>query len=108
MRDKLLLIITLAVAVLFTAMGVFAWRREKPMWFWIGPDSAPASLPDGPAYNRANGKMWLVYSLIFWLSAPVCLVDDVAGGLLMAILALAGLPVLAAVYKKIYGKYHIQ
>ena len=104
MGDKLLLIITLAAAVLFTAIGVFAWRREKPMWFWIGPDIDPASLTDVPA----NGKMWLVYSLIFWLSAPVCLVNDVVGGLLMVILALAGLPVLAAVYKKIYGKYHMQ
>ena len=108
MGDKLLFIITLAAAVLFTAIGVFAWRREKPMWFWIGPDIDPASLTDVSAYNRANGKMWLVYSLIFWLSAPVCLVNDVVGGLLMVILALAGLPVLAAVYKKIYGKYHIQ
>lgn len=100
-------IIALAAALLFTAIGVYAWRRKKPMWFWIEPEIAPASLTDVPAYNRANGKLWLAYSLVFWLSAPVCLINDTVGGLLMAILALAGLPVLAAVYKKIYRKYHI-
>lgn len=51
--------------------------------------------------------MWLVYSLIFWLSAPVCLINGTVGGLLMVIAAPAGLPVPAAVYKKIYRKYHI-
>ena len=39
-------------------------------------------------------------------TAAVCL-GSFLSGLLMAILALAGLPVLAAVYKKIYRKYHI-
>lgn len=106
MEDKLLLL-TLAAALLFTAIGVYAWRREKPMWFWADSAPDPATLTDIPAYNRANGKMWLAYSLIFWLSAPVCLVNETVGGLLMAILALAALPLLAAAYKKIYRKYHI-
>ena len=107
MGHILIFISALAAGLLFTAIGVYAWRREKPMWFWIEPEIDPASLADIPAYNRANGKMWLIYSLIFWLSAPVSLINDTVGGLLMAILALAGLPVLAAVYKKIYRKYHI-
>ena len=107
MEDKLLLLLTLAAALLFTAIGVFAWRREKPMWFWADGAPDPATLTDIPAYNRANGKMWLTYSLIFWLSAPVCLVNETVGGLLMAILALAALPLLAVAYKKIYRKYHI-
>lgn len=107
MDNTLLPVLSLAAALLFTAIGVYAWRRKKPMWFWIEPEMDPASLTDVPAYNRANGKLWLAYSLVFWLSAPVCLINDTVGGLLMAILALAGLPVLAAVYKKIYRKYHI-
>ena len=107
MEDKLLLLLTLAAALLFTAIGLYAWRRKKPMWFWIGPDIDPSTLSDVPAYNRANGKMWLAYSLIFWLSAPVCLINETVGGLLMAILALAALPLLSAAYKKIYRKYHI-
>ncbi len=107
MENIFMFIIALAAALLFTAIGVFAWRREKPMWFWIGPEIDPATLTDTAAYNRANGKMWLTYSLIFWLTAPVCLVNETVGGLLMAILALAALPLLAAAYKKIYRKYHI-
>ena len=107
MEDKLLLLLTLAAALLFTTLGVFAWRREKPMWFWADGTPDPATLTDIPAYNRANGKMWLIYSLIFWLSTPVCLVNETVGGLLMAILALAALPFLAAAYKKIYRKYQI-
>ena len=107
MEHLLILIIDLAAALLFTAIGVYAWRREKPMWFWADSAPDPATLTDIPAYNRANGKMWLAYSLIFWLSAPVCLINEVVGGLLMAILALAALPFLATAYKKIYRKYHI-
>ena len=65
MENIFMFIIDLAAALLFTAIGVYAWRREKPMWFWADYAPDPATLTDTHAYNRANGKMWLTYSLIF-------------------------------------------
>lgn len=49
MEHILIFIIALAAALLFTAVGVYAWRRKKPMWFWIEPEIDPASLTDVPA-----------------------------------------------------------
>ena len=30
------LITLIPCSLLFTGIGIYAWRREKPMWFWSG------------------------------------------------------------------------
>ena len=52
----------------FTALGIYAMRRKKPMWFWSGSTVHEYEIRDIPAYNRANGIMWLCYSSVFWIS----------------------------------------
>lgn len=61
----------LFVAILIAGLGFYAWRREKPMWFWSGTTVDPKSISDVRAYNHANAIMWWVYSLIFWTSVLV-------------------------------------
>ena len=62
------LIIMLPVIALFTGIGIYAWRREKPMWFWSGSTVDEKEISDIPAYNKANGIMWICYSALFWIS----------------------------------------
>ena len=99
------LVVTVLCGVLFTGLGIFAWRRKKPMWFWSGSTVKEREISDIPAYNRANGIMWICYSLVFWGSAVFGLFQPDAAGAFLAAGTLGGIPVLIVVYKKIYAKY---
>ena len=81
-------------AAAFTALGIFAWKRKKPMWFWSGSEVKPWQIRDIPAYNRANGWMWIGYSLGFWAAAILGMVT-----------CLLGIPGLLIAYNRIYKKY---
>ena len=61
------LLCTWGCGALFLGIGIYAARREKPMWFWSGSTVDPKTVRDIPAYNRANGRMWTVYSIPYWL-----------------------------------------
>ena len=62
------LVITIPCGLLFTGLGIYAWRLEKPMWFWSGSTVRPDQITDVKAYNRENGIMWICYSLVFWVT----------------------------------------
>ena len=99
------LMITVPCSLLFTGMGIYAWRRKKPMWFWSGSSVREDEISDIPAYNRANGIMWIVYSLVFWVSAFMGLLNISAAGIVLAVGCLGGIPLLAIAYSRIYRKY---
>ena len=58
-------------AILFFGMGMYAEKREKPMWFWAGSTVDESKISDVKAYNKENGIMWKIYSLWFWASGIV-------------------------------------
>jgi len=105
MERYLFVMIVVPVALLFTGLGIFAWRWKKPMWFYSGSEVKPWQIRDIPAYNRANGIMWLVFSLVFWVGAGLSLRSVEAAGLVTAVGCLAGIPILVVVYQRIYKKY---
>ena len=99
------LMITIPCSLLFAGMGIYAWRRKKPMWFWSGSSVREDEISDIPAYNRANGIIWIVYSRVFWVSAFMGLKDILAAGIVLAVGCLGGIPLLALAYTRIYRKY---
>ena len=48
------LVVMVPVSALLTGLGIFAWRRQKPMWFWSGQTVGEDEIGDVKAYNRAN------------------------------------------------------
>ena len=63
MAGKIIMwIVCFGCGALFVGIGVFAWRRKEPMWFYSGTEVDPASITDVPAYNRANAVMWMTCS----------------------------------------------
>lgn len=93
------------VSLLFTGIGIFAWKRKKPMWFWSGSTVEESEISDIAAYNRANGIMWLVFSLIMWISTILGVKSMAAGGVFLFVGCIIGVPILPIVYGKIYRKY---
>ena len=105
MDNIIWLIIMIPVSLLFTGIGIFAWQRKKPMWFWSGSTIKGSEISDVAAYNRANGIMWLVFSLIMWVSTVLGAMNMKAGGILLTAGCIIGVPLLPVVYGKIYQKF---
>ena len=105
MEKVIWLITMIPTSMVFTGIGIFAWKRKKPMWFWSGSTVREYEITDVPAYNRANGRMWLAYSTVFWLSLILGIFNVSVAGIVLAVGCLGGIPVLVFVYGKIYNKY---
>ena len=107
MEKLVFCLILIPVAGFFTGLGIFAMQRKKPMHFYAGSEVKPSEIRDIPAYNRANGWMWIVFSLFFWAAAVLGLFNDSAAGVLLALACLLGIPGLVIAYKKIFQKYKV-
>ncbi len=101
------LVVMIPLSAFFTGLGIFAWKRKKPMWFWSGSTVEDWEITDIPAYNRANGIMWLCYSAVFWVSAFLGILNLSIAGPVLAAGCLGGIPVLVIAYSKICKKYKI-
>ena len=99
------LIIMIPCSLLFTGLGIYALKAKKPMWFWSGSTVKESEISDIPAYNRANGIMWILFSLVFWVSTVLGFLNMKAGGICLIIGCLVGVPVLPFIYGKIYRRY---
>ncbi len=105
MANLVFLLIMIPLAAFFTGLGVYAMKRKKPMWFWSGSEVKAWQLRDVAAYNRANGIMWLVFSLGFWASAVLGCFNVPAAGILVMVSCLVGIPGLVIAYGRIYRRY---
>lgn len=80
---------------IFTFLGVRALLLKKPVGFWAGTKIDPASVSDVKKYNRANAKMWLIYSVPYWFAGIAGLFNDTSKAasyifLILLILASSG------------------
>ena len=99
------LIIMIPVSLLFTGLGIYAWKRKKPMWFWSGSTVEEEEISDVKAYNRANGILWLVFSALLWISTVLGYRYGEIGGICLLVSCLIAIPLLPLVYGKILKKY---
>ena len=93
-------------SALFTGIGIYAWNRKKPMWFWSGT-VVKEELSDAAAYNHANGVMWIAYSLVLWAASLAGFWNGTAALTLIILAMVVGLPALMMVYQRIYKKYRV-
>ena len=105
MQRIIWLIIMIPCSALFTGIGIYARNRKKPMWFWSGTVVDEKEISDIPAYNHANGRMWILFSLILWISAFMGLFSMRAGDIVLCAGSLIGIPLLIFAYRRIYRKY---
>ena len=105
-KDSIVMLcILVPLAAFFTGVGIFAWTRKKPMWFWSGSTVKESEITDVPAYNRANGIMWICFSLIYWVAAVLGIFNVKIVGVILGVGTIAGIVALIFVYKAIYNKY---
>ena len=61
--------------IVFIAIGIWAFVRKTPMHFWAGSVVLPETITNVKKYNRANGIMWCVFSIIFFATALIASFD---------------------------------
>ena len=99
------LVVMVPVSALFTGLGVFAWVRRKPMWFWSGQIVTEGEILNVRAYNRANGIMWIAFSLVMWASTFLAFSDMKLAGIVLFVACILCVPVLPFTYSRIYKRY---
>ena len=106
--DRLIwLLIMTPVSALFTGLGIYAMKRKKPMWFWSGSTVKEQEISDVRAYNRANGIMWISFSVILWISTILGLFGLKCAGICLIAGCILGVPLLPVVYSRIYRRYRV-
>ena len=105
MEKVIWLVITIPCSLLFTGIGIYAWRRTKTLWFWSGSSVREEEITNVKAYNRENGIMWICYSAVFWISTIMGIRSVSIAGIVLAVGCLGGLPLLVIAYNRIYRKY---
>lgn len=92
-------------------IGLWSEKSKKPFGFWTYKEVKPESISDIRAYNRANGKMWKIYSIPYFLAA-LCGIGGIwlpwLNWLAVSLIILAstfGIVWLIWYYKRVFRKY---
>ena len=84
-------VICFSCAVLFLGLGIWSSRQRKPVSFYAGIAVKPESIRDVRRYNRACGRMWLLYS-VPWFAAGIGALWLGASMVVFALILLAAVP----------------
>lgn len=101
-------IVSFGCAVLFFAIGVYAKKLKKPMWFWSGSEVDVSQIADVRQYNKENGVMWQLYSLWYFAAGFAEIWNPIIALILLVLSCTAGIAILVRTYMRIYEKYRVQ
>ena len=97
-------VIWMALGILIAALGVYCFFAKKQVGFWA--NAKTPEMRDVRAYNRAVGKLWLVYAAVFCvLGLPLLREQPSALTALSVVGVMLEIVVLIVVYMKIEQKY---
>lgn len=97
------LLIWEACAVLFVVIGMVCFRSKQTVGFFS--NVKPAEIRDVRAYNRAVGKLWLVFAAVFALLGIPVMWEDSPWILLSIIGVVWEIIAAIIVYLRIEQKY---
>ena len=93
---------------IFSGLAVWAKKSKKPVHFYSGTTVDPKTVSDIPAYNLENSRMWMIYSVPFWVSGIVSFFHMGAAAIIMTVACFPGFLWLVFCYKRISQKYIIR
>ena len=75
---------------IFSGLGVWARKSKKPVHFYSGTTVDPKTVSDIPAYNMENSRMWMIFSVPFWVSGLVSFFNVAVAAIIMTAACLPG------------------
>lgn len=97
-ENIIVLICFLPCPIIFTIIGIVAWRMKTPMHFWSGSKVLPEEVTDVKAYNHAYAKMWFVYTLPYWIATVLVFKSAFLAAILLGVCAIFGTIAMVAWY----------
>lgn len=79
-------IIWVICGLFFLGMGIYSFRAKKEVGFWANAETLPMKNVKG--YNKAMGKLWCVYSVIFILLGLPLLAGQNAAIIVVSVLGI--------------------
>ncbi len=107
MENLVWFIIMIPCSLFFSILGIYAWNKKTPIWFWSGTRISENEIRDIKAYNRENGKMWIGFSLVLWFGTMVYIISPMISVIVIIAGNVIGIPILIFCYDRIYKKYKI-
>ena len=101
-------IVSFGCAILFYAIGAYAQKLEKPMWFWSGTEVKAEQITDIKQYNKENGVMWKLYSLWYAAAGLAEIWNTIVALIILVLSCTVGIVILVYSYQKIYKKYAVR
>jgi hypothetical protein len=101
-------IVVFGCAILFLSIGIYAGKREKPMWFWAGSTVDESKITDVKAYNKENARMWELYSLWYFASGIIYFWNEIIAIILLILSCSVGIGMLVVTFSKIEKKYKVK
>ena len=101
-------VVSFGCAILFYAIGAYAQKLEKPMWFWSGSEVKAEQITDIKQYNKENGVMWKLYSLWYAAAGLAEIWNTIVALIILVLSCTVGIVILVRSYLKIYRKYTVQ
>lgn len=106
MAGKIIMwLVSFGCAFLFFAIGVYARKLKKPMWFWSGSEVDASQITNVTQYNKENGIMWQLYSLWYLAAGLAEIWNTILALILLVLSCTVGIAILILSYNRIYKKY---
>ena len=97
-------IIWTLIGLVFIGLGILAIKKEEAVGFWANIQKADIENPK--AYNRAVGKLWSVFGVVFiLLGLPLLTGQNSPWIVITGLGVFAEVICLMIIYTKIEGKY---
>lgn len=108
MESIVFVFISWLCGAVFVLLGVSCFKSRKPVGFWSGTTVDKEEVTNVRKYNIANGIMWSLYSLFFWLSGLTAITDKVSSIILLVSGCTVGILLLILGYGWIKRRYFVR
>ena len=98
-------VVCFGCGILFYAIGAYAQKLTKPMWFWSGTEVDASQIRDIKRYNKENATMWKLYSLWYFAAGAAEFYNPLVAVILMVSGSTVGGIILVFIYNRIFKKY---
>ena len=79
-------IIWAVCGLFFLGLGIYSFKAKKAVGFWANAETLP--MKDVKGYNKAMGKLWCVFSVIFILLGLPLLAGQNAAIIVVSVLGI--------------------
>ena len=93
------------MAITYGVVALVLSRMRRPFPFLTGVIIPAEMITDVRAYNRANGKMWAIFSVIHVVVGVLALFSSALGFVLLGLLFVPGLIVMFHFHKRIFNRF---